>query len=109
MANLPLRFFSQRSSWSYIFLFITESSLVFTLIYTKSRHRFVFLLKIPIICKVRVGLPLCLRHNDARTDGGARYPAVIRFLEAEWTVGAAGREFHGVAAMAGRHGAVTRL
>lgn len=55
MADLPFRLFFQSSSWSYIFLFITESNFGFTKIYTKSNLSIV-----QILHEIKAKIWICL-------------------------------------------------
>ena len=86
-----------------------EIKLVYCTISTRNQGiDLYFFSRFQLFVKSGLACPFVL-DTTTRTDGGARYPAVIRFLEAEWAFGRAGSAFRGVAAGAGRHGAVTRL
>ena len=110
MADLPLRLFFQRSSWSYIFLFITKSSFGFTKIYTKSNLVVVLFLheiKAEIwictqFCKI-IGVPKTQRFFATHQQSG-RPISILRCKWRDWTKNGRARWLTGYAGPGTRNG-----
>ena len=92
-----------------IYINLHEIKLVYCTISTRNQGKdLYFFSRFQLFVKSGLACPFVL-DTTTRTDGGARYPAVIRYFGAGWSSGVAGMAFRSGWVRVGQDGAVTRL